>query len=876
MNAPSRVILAMIATSFASPAVSRVRADGEPAFRPLRAARRTGPIAVDGRLTESAWQEAPPFRDFVQLFPLEGSSPSEKSDVRIVYDESMLYIGVKCYDSTPDAIVRPLGRRDTLPSSDLIRVYIDSNSDRRTAALFVLTAGGVQADALVYDDDQIAYDWDAVWEGTVAIDADGWTAEFAIPLAVLRYPAAAAQSWGFGVQREIGRNHERLATMLIPRNGRGLASRLGTLVGIDGIEPHTDLEVAPYTATRMVLRPQFSDPASPRPRVGETVGNIGVDFRSRVGSRLALTGTVNPDFGQVEADQIILNLSNFEYFFPEKRPFFMQALDLFKSVGDGNEQPPQQLFYSRRIGIDSPILGAAKLTGRASDRVQIGLLDAFVAGTGQPAGATEAVTDRRFRWSYAQPLTFAPALAYPIQAPVSQNFLAAVARVNATDRLVFGATGTSALPVAAICTPADAASGSPPARCDARGGDALALDFTTTSTDGEWYGYGQATTSRVEGGPPSRILQDGTTLARGDMGFGSYLRAGRRGGEPWRFDVAWNYATPTLDLTASGFQNTQNMQYFGTTVQYARPSGAGPFHQYAFSLKGWSQWTTDGRGLSRGYGTTAGFDGLFKSPYLGVHCTLDYAEQRYDVREITLGLWSKEGTGIPMERPAFVSPSCSIDTDATRILSASLSGWVGKNIAPAPLGQPWYYGFTSDVGWRPHPRTETKLGVSLDYGAYSLRYAGGTAPSPLVFAELTAPVMSFTLRQLLVLTPRLTFQLYGQLFTAFGRYGPFYAADPRGTAPIRFSDLRRIEPRTDPAFAPFQDPDFASVNFVMNSTLRWEYKPGWILYLVYARNQSASPFAAGDQRLHSLAPRAPGVGPTVDSVLLKLSYLFRG
>lgn len=876
ISSSSRIVAVTALLTVASPWPARALPDtrpegGHPA--PVRATRATAPVHIDGRLDELAWAAAPAYGAFFQLFPDDGAAPNERTEVRVVYSDTTLYVGVTCYDSHPADIVRPLGRRDSVPPSDLVRVYLDSAGDRRTAAVFVVTAGGVQADALLYDDDQITYDWDAVWEGASAIVDGGWSAEVAIPFAILRYPAAPQQAWGFGVEREIGRSHERSATMLVRRNARGLASRLGTLESID-VEPRPDVEIAPYIAFRTAVRPQYSDPTTPRPRLVEPAGNLGVDFRLRIGADQSLTGTLNPDFGQVEADQIILNLSNFEYYFPEKRPFFTHGLDLFKSVGDGNEQPPQQLFYSRRIGLDSPILGATKLIGSAGERIRFGVLDALVAGTGQAPGATEATPDQSVRWSPAQPFQFAPATAYPLHAPLTQNFFAGVVRAAVSDQLVIGVMGTSAIPFARTCSEADMTNADGvPVRCSGTSGNALALDYSATWSDREWYSYGQAVGTQILGGPPTRILADGTTVARGDVGFGSYLRIGRRAGEPWRLDLAWNYATPSLDLTASGFQKRQNWQYAGATAKYVRPRGSGPWHEYAFWLKGWSQWTTDGRALDQGEGVVAGFDGLFKRPYLAFHCTSEYTRGGYDIREIRRGRNSTEGSGIPMQLSSWIQLSSSVETDTARAVYASVSGWAGKDFAPKPLRHPWYYGFSADVSWRPHPRTETKLGMSWDYMDYSMRYVDGVAPAELLFADLVVPTVSLTIRQMIVLTQHLTFQLYSQLFTAYARYGPFYGANAQGTAPIDIRDVRPVDPRVDPAFAPFVDPDFNEVKLNVNALLRWEYRPGWTLHLVYARNQAAD--LGADPQRHSILPRGLGFGPTTDSVLVKWTHFYR-
>jgi hypothetical protein len=863
---------------------------------PLVAARLHQPLRVDGRLDEPAWAGAPVFRGFVQSFPVEGAPPTEGTEVRVLYDDHTLYVGVKCLDSRPDDIVSPLGRRDRPASSDSVQVIIDSNHDHRTAVLFVLTAGGVQADGLVYDDDRVTFDWDAVWEGAVALLPDGWSAEFAIPLAVLRYSDAPAQRWGFGVQREVGRTHEKSATVLFPRSGRGIASRLGHLDGIEGIVPSSDLELVPYLAARFVQRPRnLQQPAGSGWAV-EPIGDAGVDFQAKLGPSLRLTGAVNPDFGQVEADQIILNLSRFEVFFPEKRPFFNQGLDIFRPVGDGQEaQVPQQMFYSRRIGLDTPILGAAKLVGRAGDRVQLGILDTLVAGTSRPPGAEPGDVDSTLRWSWLQPLRLAPGSAYPFHrpleasplvAPVTRNYLAAVARFNAGERLTLGSQITSALPLASRCTvDAEAPPADPKnvltspwqvrgAQCDAVGGNAAALDFNATTADGEWYAYGQGALSQSAGGPPVRTLPDGIHLDRGDLGTGAFLRAGRRGGEPWRLELYWSWASPRLDLNAVGFQRAQNLQEAKAIVRYTRPTGWGPFHDYTFAALAKGSWTTDGSGLDRGHGFQAAADGLLKDSYVNLAFRVAYDNARFDTREITRVTVGGATVGArkALERPSWWTFSGALTTDPGAAAGIDVEYWVGKNRPAPPLDAPWFLGAIATLRLRPHPRAETQLGLSLDYSVFANRYVGDLESDPdhWVFGQLVAPQLSLTLRQLLVLTPRLTFQLYGQLFTDYGKYTRFFVAD-RNLAVVRLSDLTPSGPPR--AGGGNVAVDFRDAQLLVNAVLRWEYRPGSTLYLVYGRNQAQDDtLELPSSSEHRLAVHA--LGPANDTLMVKWSCWF--
>jgi hypothetical protein len=880
------ILVAAIATAvlWAPPGVGRAQPEPHP---PIRAARLLGAIQVDGRLDEPDWARAEPFREFVQSFPDEGAPPTQRTEVRVLYDARTLYVGVHCFDTEHARIVRPLGRRDKVVASDGVAVILDPNRDQRTGLLFYVSAGGVLADALVYDDEQQSLDWDAVWEGAAAELPDGWSAELAIPLSALRFPEAPVQTWGFGVQRDIGRSHEKSATMLLPRSGRGVISRLGHLTGLEGIRPGLDLEVAPYLATRLTRGPLHSDPSYPEPRVWNPSADVGADLNMRLGSRLTLTGALNPDFGQVEADQIILNLTSFEPFFPEKRPFFTQGLDLFQPVGAGfEERVPHQLFYSRRIGLDAPILGAAKLVGRASDRLQLGLLDVLTAGSGIRGGAgpdspeaAESAAGRGLRWTWSQPLRIAPERAYPVVTPAAVNHLAGVLRLEAAERWILGLQGTSARALGSRCALSEAAldalsdanrDNRRPGVCDAAAGQALALDLNATSASGEWYLYGQGSASRADG-PTERILADGTSLHRGDRGLGAYLRAGRRGGEPWRFDLGWSWSSPRHDVNASGFQRTQNEQEAKATLKLVRPNGGGPFHEWTLLASGYGRFTTDGRGLPRGRGGFLGFDGRLREPYLYFEWRLTWDDPQYDVREVAQA-------GIPLRRPGWGGLGLYLASDDAR--PVFIEGWAGlmKNQPFPPAGAPWALGLYLATALRPHPRLETRLGVNYDPGAFAIRYVADAGPDPLdpaacaagctyPFAALHAPSLSLVLRQLVVISPQLTFQVYGQLFSASGRYGPFWqvyrAADDR--SPVERSQLQA-------GSAPAVSADFHDSRLVLNAVVRWEWRLGSTLYVVYARDQAELPWDSAAPVPHTLAPRSLGPGPTSDTLMVKWSW----
>jgi hypothetical protein len=829
----------------------------------IRAARTDRPPRLDGRLEDPAWALAEPFDRFFQNFPDEGAAPSELTEVRVLHDDRYLYVGVLCRDAHPELILRPLGRRDKIPYSDTVSVIIDSGHEHRTAYVFVLSAGGVQGDGLYYEDDTYTSTWDAVWDGAVAIRADGWSAEFAIPLSTLRFGDEPEQVWGFGVRREIGRSHELDATVAVPRNARGFVSRLGHLTGLGALVHVGDVQLTPYAAARLVLRPQYSDPGPPGPRILDPILDLGLDLRWAPSRSTVLYATVNPDFGQVEADEIVQNLTTYELLFPEKRPFFNQGLDLFVPVGStDDERAPQQLFYSRRIGLGTPIFGAAKLTGSVSETLQIGLLDAVVSGGGQPGGSSEASPDRRLRLPWEQPLHLAPTDSYPLQAPAPENFFAGVARWHASGTATLGATVTSAIPMTRACSAEEAALAAPPGRCLASGGHAAAFDWNLRTPDSEWVFYGQVDGSQVVGGPPSQTLPDATVLRRGDLGGGFYGALKRQGGEPWRFDLTYEFESPRLDLNPSGYLRSQNLQILGPVLRYVRPAGGGPLLNWGVELHGQFAATTDGRAISRGNAAWVSGDVRLRD-FTELGCDAGLKDPRHDVREIAYG-------GIPYQKPPYLFGNCWVSTDQSRAFAFDATATAGRYLPRGPLPASGYVALVSNLVLRPHPHVETRLGLHLERSTYPGKYVPlppGVVldPSHLVFGDLVSPVLSVVLRQLVVLTPRLTLQLYAQLYTDSGRYDRYWRASATGTAPVGPNDLQ-------PDSAPTPDPNFHHSVLNLNFVLRWEYQLGSTLFLVYTRSQQELPWTGPGSPSAEVWPRALGPGRTTDSLMVKWAF----
>jgi hypothetical protein len=368
---------------------------GEPVVHAVRA---TAPIAIDGRLDEPAWRDAPVFGDFRQRDPDEGAPPTEPTELRLLYDDAALYVGVRLRDSDPGRIVRQLSRRDMLAEADSFSLFLDPHHDHLTGVELQTSAAGVQRDAVIYDDNFEDDSWDAVWLSAVTIDGEGWVVEMRVPFSQLRFPAAARHTWGINARRIVHRKNETSWLALVPKTESGLASRMAHLVGIESIAPGRHLELLPYASTRAeyVAPARVGDPFNDGARA---FGGAGIDLKYGLTTNLSLVAAVNPDFGQVEVDPAVVNLTANETFFEEKRPFFTEGAQVSSHFARSGASEywsffyfEPRLFYSRRIGrtpqgsataefVDAPqattILGAAKVTGRTRDGWTIGVVEAL-------------------------------------------------------------------------------------------------------------------------------------------------------------------------------------------------------------------------------------------------------------------------------------------------------------------------------------------------------------------------------------------------------------------------------------------------------------------------------------------------------------------
>src|SRR5688572_16334694 len=376
-----RIPAAVLTAALATPVLAQEVADHTTASPAVTAGRARREGRDDGRLDEAAWTAAAPVTTFTQRDPNAGEPATERTEVRLVYDDDAVYVGARLHDSSGRVRTR-LGRRDNdLDGSDWFIVTFDSYHDHLTGFSFGVNPSGVRRDGKVSGgDDDDDSSWDPIWEAAATHDAGGWTAEMRIPLSQLRFRETDEQTWGVQLVREVARNNEESWFAFTPKRERAGVARYGHLAGITGLVPRGRLELLPYLVTRARFNTptQHDDVAFGNPyRDGsEQTAELGLDLKYRVASNITLDATVNPDFGQVEVDPAVVNLTAFETRFEERRPFFIEGAEIFSFSGS-------ELFYSRRIGAPPPgrvpsasvyddmpenstILAAAKLSGKAA------------------------------------------------------------------------------------------------------------------------------------------------------------------------------------------------------------------------------------------------------------------------------------------------------------------------------------------------------------------------------------------------------------------------------------------------------------------------------------------------------------------------------
>jgi hypothetical protein len=788
---------------------------GAPAVIDATAVPATSPITIDGRLSEPVWEQAPSIHEFVQREPAEGAAPSQRTDARIAYDANALYVAVRAHDTEADRIVGMLTRRDQRSPSDWIKIVVDSYFDRRTAYEFAVNPVGVKTDRYYFNDGASDDSWDAVWDVAITRDAEGWTAEFRIPFSQLRFNTTDGGPVGFAVIREVGRLAETSTWPLLSRNANGFVSQFAEVRGLRVSGSPKKLELLPYTLGSYSLNPQSNNPLRER---RDPSGSVGLDLKYALRPGVTLTATVNPDFGQVEADPAVVNLDAFETFFQERRPFFVEGSGTFQFNVDCNDGQCTGLFYSRRIGrppqgsatlaegeystapVAATILGAAKLTGRMG-KFSVGALtavtseeEALISGVGL-ARRTEAV----------EPLS-------------GYSVLRARREFANQSNIGFMLTSTNRqLEPGLSFLPDDAYSGG------------IDYDIRLNSrynVSGFWAG------SRVEGStdaisrlqrntvhafqrPDADHVEFDSTLTSLTGHAGSFA-FGKIGGEKTRFSANYGFKSPGFDINDLGFQRRADERYASHWFQI-RDNVPGRFTRAFFlNFNQYASWNFAG-------------DRLFSGGNVNMHWTWkNYYSTSFGVNVNAAPFRDRITRGGPGVRGNSTLASWqSFGTDGRKAVSAFWNSYVESDRQGTTRGN-----MSPSVTWRPTSATSVSTGFRYNINNDDAQWVtnesadGGTR---YVFARLKQRTSAFTFRVNYTLTPQLSIQTYAEPFVSAGEYRDFKTL-VNGRAPD-YAD--RYRPYGYAGHADFNIRSFRTTN-----VLRWEYKPGSSLFVVWQQNRS--------------------------------------
>ena len=820
------------------------RSVSRPPSQSVTAVRTRQPIVLDGVDDEPVWSTAARMVEFREARPSENADPKQRTEFRVAYDANNLYVFVRAFDTHPDSIIRLLSRRDDQTASDQITVMIDAYRDRRTGYEFTVNPAGVKADYAIYNDGQEDSAWDAIWDAGTRVDSLGWTAEFRIPFSQLRFAPAESVAFGFSVWRSLQRHTADLTWPLYRPSQTGLVSQFGELTGLTGLASPRRAEIAPYILTQ-------NEPVALAGGIERHQKvSLGGDLKYALSSNLTLDATVNPDFGQVEADPSVLNLSAFETFFSERRPFFVAGAGLFDfrvncfvvvdcSTGEG-------LFYSRRIGrsprlagrfgdASSPtatrILGAAKLTGRLPSGLSVGFLDAVTDRVGGVGPATiEPTTNHavlRVNQDYAQGNGSVGVIATGVNRSLdewTEAFMHTDAYTGGLDaRRRFGRFEVSgSLMASRVSGTAEAIAQTQrePVHYFQRPDDDLAFDPTRTSLSG----------------------------------YAGELRFGKVGGQRTVFETGYARRSAGFDINDLGFLRRADEQTWTNwaALRFNEPNGV--FQRLNWNFNWWQYWTLAGLPTERAFNTNVHTQ-LNNRWWFHLGGTIGVG-QVYCDRNCTRG-----GPALKVE-PS-LSPWMGIEGDGRRMLVPSM--WI--NYSRGDGGRSTNLNLNPQVRLKVSTRFTTSLSLNYtrndDDSQWLANVTDPDGTTHYTFAQLDQKTLGVTWRLNFTFTPNTSFQLYANPFVSKGTYTRVRElADPRAES---YDD--RYQP-----YAAADDPGgFNFKEFRSNAVFRWEYRPGSTLFLVWSQGREQSGEVAGTRSFFGDFDDLFGQRAN-DVFLVKLSY----
>jgi hypothetical protein len=796
----------------------------EPTLRAIRISNGAA-MRIDGILDEPDWERAPAATGFIQNEPDEGIPATERTIVKIIYDDEALYIGVRAYDSEPAEIVGHLTRRDNECPSDWIHLGIDSYNDKRTAFEFAVNPAGVKQDHIWFDCIQRDRNWDGVWDVATSRDREGWTAEFSIPFSQLRFADnGGAHSWGFQVCRQINRKNEVSYWAPVPKDSNQFIAHFGRLEGVENIPKSNRIELLPYAVGSIDIYgdPEEGDPFHDAARGS---GRFGADIKYGVTSNITVDMSLNPDFGQVEQDPSEFNLTAYETYFEEKRPFFIEGSNIFRYPLMFDDENTERLFYSRRIGrppqfypLDSDrwpdtddffedrpqftkILGAAKITGRSSNGWSIGILEAV---TDREETEIKTPDGERFRIA-VEPMT---------------NYFVGRAMKDYND-------GGSTL--GGIVTSVFREGGSDDLAFLNRSAVTGGLDFSHRWHDDEYMVTARISGSHVRGSEEAMLeVQESSAryFQRPDAdhvevdssrtylnGFGGVLWGGKFGGKPWRFGIGGITRSPGFEVNDIGYMRDADINMGVLWGGYRRFEPIGITRQFRIDSNAWIGWSYGGEN----FGTGANIHGWAQfNNYYELHGGIGREIEGFSTRLLRGG-------------PAVIEPAKTFswygfNSDSRKRL---VFGYYGEYFR-ADEGGTAQITFSPEITIRPSGRFDVSFHPQYTINEDDMQYVD-EIDGHHVLAHLDMRVLGITTRLNYTVTPEMSVQFYGMPYIAAGTYTDYREA----TAPRADDYNDRFTPFDYLASA--DNPDFNFKEFRSNLVFRWEFSPGSAFYFVWSR-----------------------------------------
>jgi hypothetical protein len=854
------------------------RSPGQPVGSTANALDAFAPIPedvqIDGVIDEPFWEAGRLFRGFTQEQPVEGIPAEHDTEVRVVFGDGAIWVAARMWDPEPERIIARLDRRDDRGESDTFSMHLDPNLDGLTGYMFGVSAANVQRDTYMYNDDQLDFAWNAVWSSATRIDDEGWTLEMRIPLSQIRYEASEApQTWGINFFRERTATAERSYYSLVSRLRRGRVSQMGRVENVRVTRPSRRFELLPYAVTSLHRGP--ADPGDPFFSGTASNSRVGLDLSYGLGAAFTLDATINPDFGQVEADPAVINLSAFETFYDERRPFFVEDARIFDFGLSGGRN---SLFYSRRIGrrptgrapgspaytdipANTSILGAAKLAGRTSSGLSIGVLGAVTGAERARSALTDGTRDE---------FLVEPRTQYGVVS-LAQDFNGGTTQIRG-----MGTALRRELPEEGSFDwlPSSAFNGG--------------VRFEHQWSDRSWALWGFLAGSHVRGDEEAitRIQRasnhyfqrpDATRFgldpdARSMSGAEWRLQLERRSGD-WTGAVWAAEVTKGFEINDAGFSGTAERVDGGFRVGYQEIQPGRLFRNYSINLSSfhnWSHeafddaWSLDSWKRARTNGSYNLHANAELSSFWSVRANANYSPQRMS-RSATRG-------GPMMVSPATTGVRLNVDSDRRKPIS------VGSNLSfnSDLLGDGGRYGVRANLRLRPSDKVEVSLNPGFESSRSSDQYVttastGDYAPtygSRYLFADLERRSFSMEARLNWTFAPDLSLQVFAQPLLSSGDYvqykqlsrsesfefddflpgtGNEIGDDVLCTASICELDGRQYvdfdgDGATD---YDFSDRDFNVRSLIGNAVVRWEYRPGSTLFFVWQRQQSQR-VAVGD------------------------------